>query len=76
MSKKDNLRHLEKMMQRVPGYARDKRVPKCCRQCEFYQPKFRFRKCLYTRCRYGLDRQIFRIHPLRQELIAYTGKGN
>ncbi|MCI6204825.1 MAG: hypothetical protein MR663_13275 [Lachnospiraceae bacterium] len=40
------LRHFEKLMKRVPGFEKGKqKVPKSCRECEYYQPCFRFRTC-------------------------------
>lgn len=60
-----SLRHYEKMMQRKPEQTSNKRTPRRCSECEYYQPRFRYRKCLYTRCRYGLsERKIFRDKPI------------
>ena len=65
------LRHFEKLMKRIPGFEKGRqKVPKSCRECEYYQPRFRFRTCTYVTCRYGLDREIFRKHPLKKEHFA------
>lgn len=76
MSRADNLRHLDKLMKRPPECAGRNKAPKNCRQCMYYQPKFRFRTCLFTRCKFGLDCRIFRAHPLREELVALEGRVN
>ena len=65
------LRHFEKLMKRIPGFEKGRqKVPKSCRECEYYQPRFRFRTCTYVTCRYGLDREIFRKHPLKKEYFT------
>ena len=62
------LRQFEKLMKRAPGFEKGKqKVPKTCQDCEYYQPRFRFRCCTYVNCKYGLDREIFRKHPLKKE---------
>lgn len=65
------LRHFEKLMKRIPGFEKGKqKVPKRCKDCEYYQPRFRFRTCTYVTCKYGLDREIFRKHSLKEEFFT------
>ncbi len=44
-------------------------LPKC-RNCMFYQPDFRYRKCLYAVCPFGkTSKAVFRNKPLKEERI-------
>ncbi len=45
---------LKKLMETPPQVDRH-RTPPSCRICSFYQPSFRYRKCLYAVCPYGKD---------------------
>ena len=54
---------------------RNKEPPKC-RLCPYYQPEFRYRKCLYATCPYGKERNTaFRRRPLKSEKIVAGGGG-
>ena len=56
-----------------PKVDRNKTAPKC-RCCPYFQPEFRYRKCLYAACPYGKDRNTaFRKRPLRSEKIVAGG---
>ena len=58
-----------KLLETPPKVDRNKEPPKC-RLCPYYQPEFRYRKCLYATCPYGKDRNAaFRRKPLRSEKI-------
>lgn len=60
----------DRLMKKRPDSTSGRSIPKKCEDCMYYQPKFRFRICLFSRCHYGFkDRQIFREHPLKKELI-------
>ena len=60
----------DRLMRKKPETPSYRSIPKRCEDCMYYQPKFRFRICLFARCRYGLtDRKIFRDHPLKKEQI-------
>ena len=68
---KDNakLNRCIKLLETPPMVDRNKEPPKC-RLCPYYQPEFRYRKCLYATCPYGKDRNAaFRRKPLRSEKI-------
>ena len=68
-----SLRHLEKIMQRKPDKSAKDTPPYRCKNCLYFQPGFRYRRCLYTKCRFGLkDRQIFRDKPVP---VRYTVLG-
>ena len=48
---------------------RNKEPPRC-RLCPYYQPDFRYRRCLFSACPYGKGRNTaFRRKPLRKEKI-------
>ncbi|MCI6512751.1 MAG: hypothetical protein MR435_07570 [Coprococcus catus] len=44
---------------------RDK--PKCCKDCENYQPRWKYRFCFFVRCPYKLKDTTFRRTPLKKE---------
>ena len=43
--------------------------PPSCAKCQYYQPDFKYRKCLYARCPYQRDTEIFRKKPLKKGKI-------
>ena len=68
-------KRLKKMMEAPPKVDRNREPPKC-RLCPYYQPEFRYRKCLYAVCPYGKDRNTaFRRRPLKSEKIVAGGGG-
>ena len=72
---KDNakLNRCKKLLVTPSNVDRNREPPKC-RCCPYYQPDFRYRKCLYANCPYGKDRSTpFRNKPLRDERIAMGG---
>ena len=74
---KDNskLNRCRKLLEASPKVDRNKEPPKC-RICPYYQPEFRYRRCLYATCPYGKDRKApFRGRPLREEEIVAGGGG-
>ena len=73
--RKDNakLNRCKKLLETPPKVDRNSELPKC-RCCPYYQPDFRYRKCLYATCPYGKDRSTpFRNKPLRDEKIVMGG---
>lgn len=44
---------------------RDK--PKYCKDCENYQPRWRYRSCSFVHCPYRLKDTTFRRTPLKKE---------
>ncbi len=74
---KDNakLNLCRKLLETPPKVDRNKEPPKC-RCCPYFQPEFRYRKCLFSTCPYGKDRSTpFRKKPLRVEKIVAGGGG-
>ena len=63
------------LLESQPKVDRNKEPPKC-RLCPYYQPEFRYRKCLYAVCPYGKDRKApFRKRPMKAEKIVTGGGG-
>jgi hypothetical protein len=57
----------QKLMKKVSEIDRNKSGPRCS-QCWYYQPKFRYRRCLYATCPYGKGNEaVFRKKPLGKE---------
>ena len=77
------LNRCKKLLASPPKVDRNREPPKCvdrnkeppkCRLCSYYQPEFRYRKCLYAACPYGKDHSTtFRKRPLRSEKIVAGG---
>lgn len=56
----------DKSMRKSPGYRVSRRtVPRRCRECELYQPKWKYRSCFYTECCYHLSGSTIREKPLK-----------
>lgn len=69
MSKpEDRLRQYEKMIKR--NDKDDKNVPGSCKKCQYYRPDFKFRKCLYTKCQFGKEQDVFRKKPLKSDKFS------
>ena len=77
MSKREQLtecdyyefRHYQKIMRQVPaGRPGDK--PRCCAECPYHQPRWKFRTCTFSRCPYGILKSVFRRHPLKRDVIS------
>ncbi len=69
------LNRCKKLLATPPKVDRNREPPKC-RCCPYFQPEFRYRKCLYSTCPYGKDRSTpFREKPLRVEKIVMGGGG-
>ena len=70
---RDKLNCCKKLLASTPQVDRNKTPPKC-RCCPYFQPDFRYRKCLYASCPYGKSRNIaFRKRPLKAERIVKGG---
>ena len=49
---------------------RNKEPPKC-RLCQYYQPDFKYRRCLFATCPYGkTDNEVFRQKPLPKDKFS------
>ena len=68
-----SFKKLKKLMEMPPQVDRN-RTPPPCRLCPCFQPKFRFRRCLYAVCPYGKKpSSVYRRKPLRCEKILPGG---
>ena len=67
MSDKDlqRYRHYESMIKKARKTGTGEKPPSCAK-CQYYQPDFKYRKCLYARCPYQRDTEIFRKRPLKE----------
>lgn len=73
MSKQEELlRHYEKLMRKSRRMDGSETAPASCRRCPFYRPEFKYRSCLYARCSYGKDQQVFRKKPHNRD--KFSGK--
>lgn len=76
-SQEQVFKRLKKLMETPPKADRN-RVPPKCPCCPFYQPGFKYRRCLYAACPYGKDKNTsFRRKPLprQAERLAMGGGG-
>ena len=71
MSDKDlqRFRHYEKLVKSSAMAKDPAKKPPSCAKCPYYQPDFKYRKCLYARCPYQRDTEIFRKRPLKKDKI-------
>ena len=68
MRENGGLNFYRNLMKHEVTVDRNKTAPKC-RQCCYYHPDFKYRKCLYARCPYQRDTEIFRKRPLKKDKI-------
>ena len=61
-------RHYEALMKKSRKAAGREKPPSCAK-CQYYQPDFKFRKCLHAKCPYGRDTEVFRKRPLKKDKI-------
>lgn len=61
-------RHYEALMKKSRKAAGREKPPSCAK-CQYYQPDFKFRKCLHARCPYGRAAEVFRKRPLKKDKI-------
>lgn len=60
----ETFRHYDKLMRQKPGHGGH---PSSCKQCEYYQPRWKYRTCMFSRCLYQKECRIFRNKPLEQD---------
>ena len=66
------VRRVEKLLrkqERQQDAKFDKRPP-CCMRCEYYQPKFKYRTCLFVRCPMDKNLKTIRAMPLSSDKFA------
>jgi len=70
MREKEDLNYYMELMQDVVSPDRGRSVPRC-RDCPYYHPDFKYRRCLYASCPYGKsESEVFRKHPLRRDRFS------
>lgn len=74
MSKKDDVfRRYEKLARAAkrenPGSASEHK-PGSCAHCLYYRPDFKYRRCQFTRCPYGKDKDVFCKKPLKRDKFS------
>lgn len=66
----DKLNRIRNLRKTHPKIDKNHEPPKCSR-CLYYQPDFRYRRCLYARCPYGKDEAaVFRKKVLPAEKVT------
>ncbi len=70
MRENGSLNFYRNLMKRDVPVDRNKTAPKC-RQCCYYHPDFKYRKCLFSTCPYGkTEKEIFRHKPLSKDRFS------
>ena len=41
--------------------------PSCCADCLYRCPDFKYRRCMFARCPYGISDNVFRDKPLKRD---------
>ena len=58
-------------------YERNRRdKPKCCKDCEYYQPRWKYRTCLYAHCPYKKQVNVFRSTPEKWDILYARKKAD
>ena len=66
----NDLSFYRQMMRNEVTVDRNKTAPRC-RNCAYYHPEFRYRRCLYAVCPYGkADADVFRKRPLGSDKFS------
>ena len=57
--KEKEFQRYDKSMRKSPGSRVSRRsVPRNCKECEFYQPRWKYRSCYYAECRYPVPDEL------------------
>ena len=62
-------RYYEALMKKIPKEGEARRKPESCAKCMYHQPEFKYRSCLFTRCPFKREEEIFRRRPLKTDPI-------
>ena len=61
---KTQINTIKKQMEATSEVDRNKTAP-LCRNCTYYHPEFKYRKCLFSSCPFGKSEKcVFRTRPL------------
>ena len=72
--RKEKRKQGRKLITRPSRSERNSMPPKC-RDCIYFRPDFRYRKCLYAACPLGKNSNaVFRNRPLKEEKIIPEGR--
>lgn len=63
----ERFNRLRRFIEEVPNV--ESIVPIDCKSCECYQPNWKYRACLYARCKYNKPINVFRTKPLAIDVI-------
>lgn len=44
--------------------------PTSCTRCIYYRPDFKYRKCQFSRCHFGMNQDVFRKKPLKRNKFS------
>ena len=70
MREKDDLKFYGKLMKHEVSVDRNKTAPRC-KNCCYYHPDFKYRRCLYSICPYGKpENEVFRQKPLPRDKFS------
>ena len=65
MSEDKKFLSMERTMKKAPGSRISKRTtPRSCKDCELFQPRWKYRSCYYVRCPYKIKGCTIRDTPL------------
>ena len=74
--KTGDIRRAEKLIQKKERQTKKAKRPACCGSCEYNQPNFKYRTCLFVRCPKDKTRRTLRDKPLRKDKFsAYRKNG-
>ena len=70
MRENGGLNFYRNLMKQEVTVDRNKTAPKC-RNCCYYHPDFKYRRCLYSICPYGKpENEVFRQKPLPRDKFS------
>ena len=70
MRETENLNFYRNLMKHEVTVDCNKATPRC-KNCCYYHPDFKYRRCLYATCPYGKpDSEVFRQKPLRWDKFS------
>lgn len=68
--KTGDIRRAEKLVQKKEQQTKKAKRPACCGSCEYNQPNFKYRTCLFVRCPMDKTRRTLRDKPLRKDKFS------
>lgn len=63
----ERFKRFRRFMEEIPNS--DSIVPKDCGSCGCFQPYWKYRTCLYAKCKYNKPINVFRNKPLNVDVI-------